>query len=91
VVNWITSTPNRHYRRYNACFIFQNEMGTAKPDSTGGPYFFQSIRGRPFDLKYVKDKDVADYVFACVPWDLNGRAIPRFYREIEGIRGNGGF
>jgi hypothetical protein len=82
-VDWITSASNRHYRRYNAGFIFQEEIGVAKPDSSGGPYFFQGIRGKPFDLKYVKDKDVADYVFACVPWDLNRRTIPGFIEELK--------
>jgi hypothetical protein len=39
-VDWITSAPNRHHRRYTVGLIFQDEMGAAKPDCSGNPYFF---------------------------------------------------
>jgi hypothetical protein len=83
VVNWITSAPNRHYRRYNTNYILQEEIDTAKPDKTGDPYFLLGICGKPFDFKHVKDKDVADYVFICAPWDLNTRTIPAFITELK--------
>jgi hypothetical protein len=82
-VNWITSAPNRHYRRYSTGYIFQEKMETAKPDGTGDPNFLLGIRGKFFDLKKFSNREVADYVFACAPWDLNSRTIPGFIQELK--------
>jgi hypothetical protein len=83
VVNWITSAPNRHHRRYTTGYITEKEIATAKPDGTGDSYFLLGIRGKIYDFKNVYDKEVADYVFTCAPWDLNARTIPGFITELK--------
>jgi hypothetical protein len=83
-VNWITSAPGRKHRRYAAdCYITEEKIPGVKPVSSAGPYFFQGICGKPCDFKYVKDREVADYVFACAPWDINRRTIPGFITELK--------
>jgi hypothetical protein len=83
VINWITSASNKHYRRYTSGYITEEEIGTAKPDGTGDPCFLLGIRGKIYDFKNISDKKVADCVFACAPWDLNGRTIPGFIAELK--------
>jgi hypothetical protein len=82
-VNWITSAPGRSHRRYAVGYITEKEVPEAKPTNRAGPYFFQGIHDKPYDFKYVKNEDVADYVFVCAPQDLNDRTIPGFITELK--------
>jgi hypothetical protein len=82
-LNWITSASGRSHRRYAAGYITEKEMPEAKPTGNGDPYFLLGIRGKPYDFKKIYDRDVADYVFACAPWDLNERTMPGFIEELK--------
>jgi hypothetical protein len=85
-VNWVKSCGKCRYYSSGAFWydIFDaKEMKEATPCRGGDVFWRQGIAGKPHNLKYVYNKDMADYVFACAPWDLNSRTMPGFIEELK--------
>jgi hypothetical protein len=83
IVTWATSLGKA--RHYATNLVSESGLSEAIPERRADTYFYRGLQGNSFVLDYLRNKDIADYVYLAAPFDLDKETIPGFIRVLKAL------